>query len=202
MDDTIESEAPATVPGAAAEDTRGRILSAAEGLFAEHGFDATSTAQIATAAEVPKGLLFYYFPRKIDVLLTLLAERLPKLPLCDPADVARVGDLVGSLLTMARWLKLGEHDSVVFRIIIHREDSTHRVVRDHLLALREHLFDLTEKVLDAASPISLDPDRRRNAARAFVAVMQAEAYARRLDLPVPDIVGPAEIIVAGLLASS
>ena len=38
-----------------------RILAAAEKLFAERGFDRTSTARIATEAGVPHGLIFYHF---------------------------------------------------------------------------------------------------------------------------------------------
>ena len=186
---------------AAVQDPRERILSAAEDLFAEQGFDATGTARIADAAGVPKGLLFYYFPRKIDVLLTLLNERMPAFPLLDPADVALPGDPAGSLLRIADRLELGEHESVVLRIIIHREDSTHQMVRDRVLALREHLVDLTETVLDISSPQPAHPRRRRHAAEAFVAVMFGDANARRLDLPAYDLAGAAEIIVAGLLAT-
>ena len=95
--------------------TRERILDAAERLFAERGFDATSTSSIAELANVPKGLVFYYFPRKVDILRALLDERLPASPLCEPRDVVRRGDPVGSLLRLARRLGLGDHDSVVLR---------------------------------------------------------------------------------------
>jgi AcrR family transcriptional regulator len=42
----------------AAADRRTRILDAAEELFAEDGFDATPTARVADAADVPKGVVF------------------------------------------------------------------------------------------------------------------------------------------------
>ena len=57
--------------------TRVRILDAAERLFARHGFDGTSTARLAHAVGVPKGLLFYYFPTKPHILTALLEELLP-----------------------------------------------------------------------------------------------------------------------------
>ena len=41
------------------EPARERILSAAEALFAEHGFAATPTSRIAERAGVPKGLVHY-----------------------------------------------------------------------------------------------------------------------------------------------
>lgn len=74
------------------------------------------------------------------------------------------------------------------------------MVRDRVLALREHLLELTESVLDRSSSQPLDPRRRRHAAQAFVAVMFGDANARRLDLPAYDLAGAAEVIVAGLLA--
>jgi len=80
------------------DDRRTRILDAAEELFAEDGYDATPTARIADEASVPKGLVFYYFPHKIDLLLTLLQERLPA-PARDVVEgVVRRGDPAGSLL--------------------------------------------------------------------------------------------------------
>jgi AcrR family transcriptional regulator len=180
---------------------RQRILDAAEAQFARDGFDATPTARIAEQAGVPKGLLFYYFPKKIDVLQTLLAERLPAAPLCGLTGIARSGDLAGSLLRLARRLGLGQHESVVLRTIIFREAGTHPEVREHIRALREGLLDLTEAVLDLAAPRALDPNRRRQAAQTYVAVMLDEANARRFDGLVPDLDGAARIVSAGLVAT-
>ncbi len=182
------------------ERRRSRILDAAERLFAARGYDATGTARIATEAEVPKGLVFYYFPRKTDILRTLLTERLPAHPLCDATDVARRGDPSGSLLRLARRLRLGDHESVVLRTILFREAGTHPEVREHITALREGLVEITEAVLDAAVEHVLDPVRRRQAAHTFVAVMLDEANARRFDGPVPDLAGAAHIVSGGLVA--
>jgi AcrR family transcriptional regulator len=186
---------------ATSPDARHRILDAAESEFASNGFDATPTARIAATAGVPKGLLFYYFPKKIDILLTLLAERLPQHPLGRAADVVRPGDVAGSLLRLARRLNLGEHRSDVLRTIIHREASTHPEVRDHISALRRHLQSLTEEVMDAASPHRLEPRRRRKAAQTYVAVMIADANAQQLGAPTFDMAGTAEIVADGLLAA-
>ena len=185
-------------PGDAAAARRERILDAAESQFAEDGFDATGTAAIADAARVPKGLVFYYFPRKIDILRALLDERLPGAPLCEPGEVARRGDPVGSLLRLARRLRLGEHESVVLRTIIFRESGTHPDVREHLRALREGMLDLTEAVLDKAVEHVIDPVLRRQAAHTFVAVMLDEANARRYDGAVPDLPGAAEVVCGAL----
>lgn len=183
------------------ERRRTRILDAAEQLFAEQGYDATPTARIASEAAVPKGLVFYYFPRKIDILRSLLTERLPHHPLVEPGAVARRGDPAGSLLRLAGRLGLAEHESVTLRSILFREAGTHPEVRRHLAALRQGLVELTEAVLDAAVERVLDPARRRQAAHTFVAVMLDEANARRFDGPVPDVAGAAHIVSGGLTAT-
>ena len=192
---------PPDKPQGQAEDARQRILDAAESQFARHGFDATPTARIAAEAGVPKGLLFYYFPKKIDILRMLLAERLPRAPLCTLTGIARRGDPSGSLLRLERRLDLGAHESPVLRTIIFREASTHPEVREHVGALRAGLLELTEKVLDASCPRPLDPRRRRQAAQTYVAVMLDEANSRRFDAPLPDLAGAARIISDGLLAT-
>jgi len=51
---------------------RERILTSAERLFAERGFDRTSTARIAEAAGVPHGLIFYHFKTKMELLLAVI----------------------------------------------------------------------------------------------------------------------------------
>lgn len=47
-----------------AQATRARLLSAAEGLFADHGFDRTTMASIAEAAGVTKAMVRYYYGDK------------------------------------------------------------------------------------------------------------------------------------------
>jgi AcrR family transcriptional regulator len=179
-------------------DRRARILDAAESRFAEDGFDATGTAAIAAEARVPKGLLFYYFPRKVDILRALLDERLPDPPLCRPADVVRHGDPRGSLLRLAQRVGLDRHESVVLRTIVFRELGTHPEVRDHLHRLREGMLELTEAVLDAAVEHVLDPVLRRQAAHTFVAVLLDDANTRRYDGVGPDVDGAARVVSAAV----
>jgi len=181
-------------------DARERILDAAEELFAADGFDATPTARIARRASVAKGLLFYYFPRKTDLLFTLFAERLPAQPSSNVVGIAVKGDLAGSLVRLADRIGLTRHHSQVLSAILFREASTHPDVREYLHALHAALMDLTEAVLDAASPRVLDDRRRNAAAGTFVAVLMHEANFHRFDGPVPDLDATAEIVSRALLA--
>lgn len=54
---------------------REHILETALKLFARHGFDGTSTKQIAQAAGVAEGLIFHYFPTKDDLLNAVFETR-------------------------------------------------------------------------------------------------------------------------------
>jgi AcrR family transcriptional regulator len=176
------------------EDRRTRILDAAEALFAEHGYDATPTAQVAAEAGVPKGLVFYYFPRKIELLLALLRERLPVQPECELDDVVDRGDPAASLLRLEDRLGLAEHESLVLRRIVFRESSTHPEVREHLHRLRVALVELTEAVLDGAVRHTIDPVLRREAAHTFVAVMLDRASVGRIGDALTDLRGAARIV--------
>ncbi len=139
------TESPPDEPGA-----RERILAAAEELFAEGGFDATPTSRIAERAEVPKGLVHYYFKRKTD-LLTALVERLPEEHL-DPAGVVVPGDVAASLHRLVDALDRALDSSAVLSHLLWREADTHPAVLDALQARFSRMVELIRLVVAAARP--------------------------------------------------
>ncbi len=52
-----------------------QILAVALELFARQGFAATSTRQIAHEAGIAEGLIFHYFPTKVDLLKAVATQR-------------------------------------------------------------------------------------------------------------------------------
>ncbi len=60
------------------QDKLARIESVARRLFATHGFDGTTTRQIAEEAGIGAGTLFLYFPEKLDLVLHLFAKDIPE----------------------------------------------------------------------------------------------------------------------------
>ncbi|WP_243062058.1 TetR/AcrR family transcriptional regulator [Humibacter sp. RRB41] len=153
-----------------AADTRAGILDAAERLFAERGFDATPTSAIAEAAGVPKGLLFYYFPTKKELLRALVAERMTLGPL-DIDAFAEPGDPARSLLNLTAKIRELEKSSHVLGIIVSREQHTHPEVLTALLEHRDRLQALIERVLTASSPVRPTAARLRSAARAWIGIL-------------------------------
>ncbi|RKT85718.1 DNA-binding transcriptional regulator, AcrR family [Saccharopolyspora antimicrobica] len=134
-------------PGASA---RERILAAAGELFAEHGFEATPTSRIAERAEVPKGLIHYYFRRKQD-LLTALVDRLPEDPVLSERVVVR-GDVAGSLRRLVRELDARLEASPLLSHLLWREADTHIAVREALQQRFRHVVEQIRGVIELALP--------------------------------------------------
>jgi AcrR family transcriptional regulator len=149
-------------------DARTRILDAAEELFAGGGYDATPTSVIARLASVPKGLVFHYFPRKIDVLVALVDERTQ---IEEDRDVDAVpGDPAGTLSRLARRLPL--RASPAMRRILFREADTHGSVKERLGRLNGELIGRARFALGLALPGARgDAARLEVAAATFAAVL-------------------------------
>ncbi len=58
------------------ERTHQRLLTVADALFREHGFDATTVERITQGADVAKGTFFNYFETKEELLINVLVSRL------------------------------------------------------------------------------------------------------------------------------
>ncbi|MGI8451987.1 MAG: TetR/AcrR family transcriptional regulator, partial [Streptosporangiaceae bacterium] len=148
---------------------RGRILAAAERLFAERGFDHTSTALIAAEARVPQGLIFYHCKSKMGLLLAVIREDQASLldgllpaqapgdePDGGPADrgtVLRDPDdrLREAVASLWRHLSavLGQPSPV--RKIIIQEPAAHPEIRLRALELHEQMAESVACYLARAS---------------------------------------------------
>jgi TetR/AcrR family transcriptional repressor of mexJK operon len=58
------------------EDRRQKILDAAQKVFAAKGFDGASIKDLAKAAKISPGLLYWYFKDKSDLFASLVSERI------------------------------------------------------------------------------------------------------------------------------
>jgi len=184
------------------EATRERILNAAEELFAHHGFDATPTARVAAQAHVPKGLLFYHFARKIDLLTALFAERMPAAVPHRAADVVVPGDVAASLLTLFDRLAASQKRSSLVRTILWREADTHPEVARCLHTFHDELVEFATDVIELADPAGTDPPARHAAALAWTGTMTLALNTARLGGTEPDLPRVATLLAAGLRSSS
>ena len=104
------------------EQARGAILAAALRVFGEKGFDGATTAEIAAAAGVSKGLVFNYFPSKDALLEALIEETLGQALDCwEAADWS--GDPAGQLARIvdngvAEVLRRPEFHRLYFSLVV------------------------------------------------------------------------------------
>ena len=88
-------------PRGSAARRRAQILAAARHLFAEHGFHATTTRDLAKAADVNDALLYRYFANKHEILAALVDEAVavfetaPALPVDAPLTLEELLTLAG-----------------------------------------------------------------------------------------------------------
>lgn len=151
---------------------RDRILAAAEELFAERGFDRTSTARLAAAADVPQGLIFYHFGTKQGLLLTLIRERSTRTlaDLVPAAPPARPRAALTELWT--RLCRLLGEQTPMHRIVF-RESEHHPELRARA---EEIHHTITAAVAGYLATISGRPEpeqRDHTAARMLVATSSA-----------------------------
>lgn len=176
------------------------IIETAERLFAECGYDGTSTARIAHEAGVPSGLVFYHFATKLDLLLAIVHERPTPSQVIRSATQGRTvrRRLRAVVAVMADEL---ERDRAA-RIIIFREAQARPEIAARGAALFAEATAAVADVLSGADDVVVDPDRVRTAAelvvsRVFldiVALGQAATAAKRhaamIDLVTESITTP------------
>jgi AcrR family transcriptional regulator len=99
----LPDQAPAVRrPRRPAAERRRQILSAARALFAERGFHATTTRDLAAAADINDALIYRYFPDKQAILAALIDEAiavfqaLPKPPDQAPLPLDQLLELIGA----------------------------------------------------------------------------------------------------------
>ncbi|HEY0537650.1 MAG TPA: TetR/AcrR family transcriptional regulator [Actinoallomurus sp.] len=191
---------PGTSRVRSAEDSRARILDAAEGLFAEEGYDGTPTSRIAERAGVYKGLVFHYFARKIDLLLALV-DRVPIDQIASLEAEVVPGDVAGTLLNVAADFDVWYTRSSGSRLILFREAKTHPEVSGALAAVNAKLIGLVRRAIDGALADRAVPDRRRTAAATtFALALLNHAHWRDVGLPTFDLSDIADLIGEGLTA--
>ena len=132
------------------EQTRKRILDAAQSLFAAHGFSATTTKAIAQRAGVPGGLVFYYFPHKKALLECIISERCALLELRTAVDALVMPDLRSTLITLgSRYLTiLKQYEEPTY--ILLREFRSHPQVATQFRELHEQHIRLITFFLQEA----------------------------------------------------
>jgi len=119
---------------AEAEETRERILDAAERLFLAHGVMQTSLEQIAEAAGVTRGAIYWHFADKVQLFHAMHERiRLPQEDMVEQAAASGHADPLGLLHRIAidclKTLAADERRQRVFTILLFRCEYVGTMVR-------------------------------------------------------------------------
>jgi AcrR family transcriptional regulator len=162
-------------------DTRERLLSAAQRLFATQGLDATTVEQVAREAGTSRANFYLHFPGKEDLLHALRRE-MWRMALGFYEDFARLPDT--TLPTLRTWLarisRAWRRDGGLTRIVLGATPQA--VEREYQQHLAQYVEALTR---DAGKWPGMAPAEARR--RAYVLIVQLERCMNdqdHIDLPV------------------
>ncbi len=133
--------------------TREQLLDAALELFAERGFEATTTKLIAERAGVPNGLIYYYFGTKEKLLESLFAERtfLPDLQArITSACADQQADPHVTLTQICTEFHAALQRNEPFVRLLSHEADLRSVARHQVRQLADHVITLLEVFLEDA----------------------------------------------------
>lgn len=137
---------------------RDRIARAAASLFAEHGYAATTTQQVAAAADVASGTVFSYAGTKPELLLMVINEQLRPLLRGGRAAAGRAASLEDAVLELLEPVvdlaaRQPENAGPFLREVLFGDDGPHRaeslalmdeVVADVAALLAPHAVELPD----------------------------------------------------------
>jgi TetR/AcrR family acrAB operon transcriptional repressor len=150
----------------AAAITREQLLDAAENVFREHGVAGSSLGEVAAAAGVTRGALYWHFRDKAD-LYAAMCERatLPLETMLDHAGAATHADPIAALreLALTALLRLAgdPRSQAVFEVMFHGTGGSAELapVTERKQRERRHCFVRVERVLAQAVHMGqLPPD--------------------------------------------
>jgi AcrR family transcriptional regulator len=149
------------VPFAQTADTKTRILDAAEKLFGQNGFDATSLRDITTYAQVNLAAVNYHFQSKESLMDAVIERRFEpvnrrRLEMLNAAGPSpTVEQVVEAFLAPLLMLDVLPAIPLIGRVLSNPSHFVERVYKKHLVAIVERFTD----AIGTAVP-DLPPDER------------------------------------------
>ncbi len=150
--------------------TNDRILDAAERLFAEEGFHATSLRQITQAADANLAAVNYHFGSKQALLLAVFRRRLDALNqarlerldhVLDAADPPVLEDILKAFVFPAMALTHGRHHEgqrfmrILMRAFADQDEQLHRALSAEYAHVMRRFADAIATALPGTEPVHL-----------------------------------------------
>ena len=158
---------------------RERIVAAARALFADKGFEATTTAEIAARADIGVGTLFLYFASKEELLVRVFREDMDRVADDAFANPPPGGSLLDELVhAYGALIALHERDRALARAFAKELMFVGEENRESVAAFVDGLVDRTAARIEHAQRVGvLDPAApahaiAENCFRLYIAMLQ------------------------------
>ena len=156
------------------EETRNRLLKAAEISFAQQGFDATAVAKICQIAEVSKGAFYHHFSSKQVVFLELLRRWLEGLDTQIAAQRVGTASIPEELLSMTSLIQeviqAAEDQLPIYLEFLTRALRDPRIMQELIDPFQRYRDLFTEMISEGISEGTLKQVRPEITARLILAV--------------------------------
>jgi AcrR family transcriptional regulator len=165
---------PQTARRLPADERRAQILREAAHLFGSHGFNGTTTRDVAARVGITEAALYRYFPSKEAMYAAILDERMAAPDPFEPLEpLAAAGDDRGVFTGLAlALLRSVEADPSILRLILYSALEGHELARPfqerRIRRLRDFLSHYLERRMREGAFRGLDP---RLGARAFIGMV-------------------------------
>ena len=166
-----------------ADERRAQILREAAHLFGTHGFNGTTTRDVAARVGLTEAALYRYFPSKEAMYTAILDERLAAPDLTEPVEeFARCGDDRAVFTVLAlNLLHATETDPSILRLVLFSALEGHQLARPfqeaRIRLLREFLAGYIERRSREGAFRGLDPAL---GARAFIGMVVDHLLVRQI----------------------
>lgn len=193
------------------QDRRQQILDAAQKVFAARGFDGASIKDLAKAAKISPGLLYWYFKDKTDLLVSLMTERIDAAVGALPEKVSFDAPPDEFLRQFGcYYARLFEQpmNSALFKVMITNTQVFPAAVRQVQSSLISRIMGTVESYLQSQIAIGrLRPCNTEMVTRTFMGAIVAFLLLRHVlqndraqALPVEQVVGGiADVVLHGIL---
>lgn len=179
----ISSTQPSPARRLPADERRVQILREAAQLFGSHGFNGTTTREVAARVGLTEAALYRYFPSKEAMYVAILDERMAASDLLAPIEpLAAAGDDRAVFTELAlTLLRSVEADPSILRLLLYSALEGHRMAErfqeGRIRRLRDFLSQYLTRRMREGAFRDLDPAL---GARAFIGMVVDHLIARQV----------------------
>jgi AcrR family transcriptional regulator len=149
------------------DERRAALVEAAAALYARHGFQGASVADLAQRCKVSKSLIYHYYAAKEDILFDVMISHVRGLEQAALAAIAGDAPAAEKLRLLARGfmsLYVGAADR--HKVLLNELDHLPRARRAEIVDVQRRLIEIVRRLL-----VQIEPGLKRRGGESFAAAM-------------------------------